>query len=216
LRAITKNAEPPTLTAHRQISYCDYDNYQDKVALRQALVTEQRGLCCYCMGRIRNEPTNVKIEHWHCQSLYPEEQLNYRNLLGACQGGTGQPSHFQHCDTKKGDRDLKWNPADPAHHIESRLRYDPDGSIRSGEPDFDRQLSDVLNLNLPKLKNNRKGVLDALLSWWDYEKNRLHGAVPRTRFEQERNRRISGANELEPYCQVVIWWLEKRLARMKT
>ncbi|HQN20060.1 MAG TPA: hypothetical protein PKV86_13000, partial [Syntrophobacteraceae bacterium] len=80
MRAITKGAEPPSLTAHRQTPNCDYDNYPDKAALRQALVREQRGICCYCMGRIRNDSTEMKIEHWRCQSGYPDEQLIYRNL----------------------------------------------------------------------------------------------------------------------------------------
>jgi uncharacterized protein (TIGR02646 family) len=214
MRAITKGAEPPSLTAHRQTPNCDYDNYEDKAALRQALVTEQRGLCCYCMGRIRNGPHTMKIEHWHCQSQYPQEQLNYRNLLGACMGSEGQPPHLQHCDTRKGDLDLKWNPVDPAHYVETRLGYDLDGSIRSLDADFNNQLVTILNLNLPVLRNNRKGVLDAILNWWKYEKERLRGPVPRTRFQAERNRRVDGAGDLEPFCQVAIWWLEQRLARM--
>lgn len=213
MRAITKGVEPPSLTAHRHTAHSDYDNYADKDALRHALVTEQRGLCCYCMGRIHNGPDRMKIEHWRCQSRHPEEQLNYRNLLGACLGGHGQPRHLQHCDTRKGDRDLRWNPAEPAHHIETRLRYEVDGSIRSDEAEFDRELNEVLNLNLPRLKNNRKGVLDAVLDWWRQEKR--EGPVPRTRFERERNRRVEGNGELEPFCQVAAWWLEQRLARMQ-
>jgi len=214
MRAITKGAEPPSLTAHRLTPHCDYDNYADRAALRHALVTEQRGLCCYCMGRIHNGPARMKIEHWQCQSRYAAEQLNYRNLLGACLGGDGQPLHLQHCDTRKGDRDLRWNPADPAHHILARLRYEPDGSIRSDDAAFEVQLRAVLNLNLPILRNNRKGVLDAVLGWWGQEKHRLHGPIPRIRFERERNRRTDGAGELEPFCQVAVWWLEQRLARM--
>jgi uncharacterized protein (TIGR02646 family) len=214
MRAITKGAEPPSLTAHRLTPRCDYDNYADKEALRHALVTDQRGLCCYCMERIHNGPTTMKIEHWQCQSRYATEQLNYRNLLGACLGGDGQPPHLQHCDTRKGERDLRWNPADPAHRIEARLRYEEDGSIRSDDADFDTQLTAVLNLNLPILKNNRRGILDAILSWWKYERERRRGPVPRARFERERNRRIDGAGELKPYCQVAVWWLEQRLSRM--
>jgi uncharacterized protein (TIGR02646 family) len=212
MRAIAKGPEPTSLTAHRLTPHCNYDNYGDKAALRHALVTEQRGICCYCMGRIRNGPDTMKIEHWQCQSRFPAEQLSYRNLLGACLGGYGQPPHLQHCDTRKGDRDLRWNPADPAHHIETRLRYEADGSIRSDDADFNAELDDVLNLNLPRLKNNRKGVLDALLDWWRHEKSR--GPVPRARFERERDRRIGGAGELEPFCQAAVWWLEQRLARM--
>lgn len=216
MRAIVKGAEPPSLTACRQTSGCNYDNYTDKDALRDALVTEQRGLCCYCMGRLDHGPTTMKIEHWRSRSSYPAEQLSYRNLLGACRGGHGQPPNRQHCDTRKGDRDLQWNPADPAHHIETRIRYELDGSIRSDEPTFDAQIGDVLNLNLPFLKNNRRGVLDAILEWWRHEKAIRRGAVPRTRFEQERSQRIDGTAHLEPFGQVAVWWLEQRLARMSS
>lgn len=211
MRGITKGAEPASLIAHRQTDHCDYDNYQHKAALRHALVTEQRGLCCYCMGRIHNGPDTMKIEHWHCQSRYGAEQLSYRNLLGACLGGDAQPPNLQHCDTRKGDRELQWNPADPAHHIETRVRYEADGSIRSGDPVFDDQLSTVLNLNLSRLKNNRKSVLTAVLDWWKQEKARLQGPVSRERFEHHRQRRI---DDCEPYCQVAVWWLDKRLAGM--
>ena len=215
MRAITKGAEPPTLTAHRQTEHCDYDNYADKDTLRHALVSEQRGLCCYCMGRIRNGPTTMKIEHWRCRRHNREEQLAYRNLLGACPGGEGQPPHLQHCDTRKGDRDLRWNPADLSHHVETRLRYEADGSIRSDEGDFNVELDEVLNLNLPLLRNNRKGVLDAVLEWWAAEKKRIHGPVPRTHIERERDRRAGrGTGDLTPFSQVAVWWLQQRLAVM--
>jgi hypothetical protein len=118
------------------------------------------------------------------------------------------------CDTRKGDRDLQWSPANPAHRIETRLRYEPDGSIRSNDADFDRQLEEVLNLNLPVLKNNRQGVLDAILDWWRREKAKLRGPVPRTRFENERARLAAGPGDLAEYCQVAVWWLDQRLARM--
>lgn len=212
MRAISKGAEPPSLTAHRQTPHCDYDNYPDKAALRQALVREQRGICCYCMGRIRNDPTAMKIEHWRCQRNHQGEQLNYRNLLGACLGGDGLPARLQHCDTRKGDQNLKWNPADPNHHIETRIRYELDGRIRSNDKEFDAQLEDVLNLNLPFLKKSRVGVLDAVLKWWRHEKGRLHGPVPRARFEAERNRRINGTDDLAPFCEVAIWWIEPCLS----
>ncbi len=214
MRAITKGTEPASLTAHRQMLYSDYNNYADKDALRHAILTEQRGICCYCMGRIRNGPATMKIEHWQCQHGHSAEQLNYRNLLGACLGGNGQPPHLQHCDTSKGDHDLQWNPADPRHYIETRLHYELDGSIRSEDAAFNMQLVDVLNLNIPILKNNRKGVLDAVLEWWRYEKTRIRGAVSRDRLEREHARKTAKTGDLEPFCQVATWWLEQRLARM--
>ena len=214
MRAITKGPEPASLTAHRKTPSCDYDNYTEKAELRQALASEQRGLCCYCMGRIHSETSSMKIEHWRCQALYPGEQLNYRNLLGVCLGGEGLPWKLQHCDTRKGDREFRWNPADPAHHIETRLGYQMDGTIFSVEADFNEQLQAVLNLNLERLKNQRKGILTGILDWWKSEKARLRGPVSRARFERERARLIEGTGNLAPYCQVAVWWLEKRLQRM--
>jgi hypothetical protein len=54
------------------------------------------------------------------QNPNPYRQLEYKNLLGACQGGEGQKPNKQHCDTKKGNIDLTFNPADPAHDLESK------------------------------------------------------------------------------------------------
>lgn len=209
MRAISKRPEPASLTAHRQTPHCDYNNYGAKDELRHSLVGEQRGLCCYCMGRIRNTVEAMKVEHWRPQSRFPNEQLSYRNLLGACLGGNGQPGHLQHCDARKGDHDLQWNPAEPAHHIETRIKYELDGTICADDPLFGGQINTVLNLNLPQIKNNRKGVLTAILYWWNAEK-----PVPKVRIEREISERTNGAGDLSPYSQVVVWWLTQRLARM--
>ncbi len=214
MRQIVKGDEPASLTAHRKTPHCDYANYGPKDDLRHSLVTEQRGLCCYCMNRIHNGPTTMKIEHWQCQARHADEQLNYRNLLGACLGGDHQPHRLQHCDTRKGVRDIEWNPADAAHHIETRIRYELDGSIHSNDVVFDAQLKDVLNLNLPVLKNHRKGVCDAVLEWVRNEKRRLRGPIPRGRIERERDRYVAGADALSPFGQVAVWLLNEKLGGM--
>lgn len=216
MRAIIKGPEPPSLTAHRKAEHSNYDNYDDKDALRHALVTEQGGICCYCMGRIIRGRTTMKIEHWRPRSnrRYRDRQLEYRNLLGACLGGERQPFRLQHCDTRKRDRILLWNPADPAHHIETRIRYEPNGKIRSNEDEFETQLNEILNLNLVWLKNSRAGVLTSILDWWKLRARRLPRVRQRQLLERERDRRVAGNGELNPYCQVAVWWLEQRLANM--
>lgn len=213
MRTITKGPEPRSLTAHRKRPYSDFANYLDKDELRWALVSEQRGLCCYCMGRVKADRTLMKIEHWQCQARHADRQLDYHNLLASCHGQGGQPPRLQHCDTKKGNTDLEFNPADPGHRIETRIGYEPDGTIRS-EGEFDDQLNKVLNLNLALLKNHRKRVLDGVLDWWKLEKARIRGPVPRDRFVRERDKRIGGDGVLTPYCQVAVWWLNRKLDRM--
>ena len=86
-------------------------------------------------------------------------------------------------------------------------RYGGDGTIRSDEPQFDRQLNDVLNLNLAWIKNQRKAILDAVLQWWGKQR----GSASRQHLDRQIQRRRSPP--LAPYVQVAIWWLERKLAR---
>lgn len=215
MRQIVKLAEPASLTAYRHTADCDYDGYREKDELRNRLAAEQGGLCCYCMGRIEPDWDSMKIEHWRSQSRFPADQLRYRNLLGGCLGGEGRPPRLQHCDTRKGDETLRWNPADPAHHIETRIAYASDGTIRSGDRTFDRQLNNVLNLNLPHLKNSRRGVLTGVLDWWKMEKSRHHRPPSRRRIEREINNLTHCAASYSPFCQVAVWWLRQRLPRTR-
>lgn len=206
MRAITKSIEPVCLTHHRATAHCNYRNYQGKPALRAALVAEQRGLCCYCMSRISADGQKMKIEHWQSQKNYPDFQLSFGNLLGACRGGEKGTANQQTCDTRKGDQDLKWNPSIPAHAIESRIKYHNNGEIRSDDPQFDAELDAVLNLNVPLLKNNRKGVLDVVLKWWRM-KAPTNGQV-----QARINKFDNGIGELEPFTPVAVWFLKRKLA----
>ncbi len=214
MRAITKGQEPRSLVQHRAKTHSSYDNYADKDDLRAALVRDQRGLCCYCMTRVEATGTAMKIEHWRCQSRNDHLALTYSNLLAACLGGHGLPEALQHCDTRKGEQDLKFNPANGEHHVEQRIGFEMDGTIASSDAEFDAQLNDVLNLNLPLLKNRRKGVLTAILEWWNHEKARLRGPVPTDQLDRKRARHMGdGASQLTPFDPVAVWWLDQRIAR---
>lgn len=211
MRDIQKGQEPQSLTQHRSNTHSDYNNYPHKDDLRQALVLEQGGICCYCMQRIRPNSDDMKIEHWHSQSpnKYPNKQLDYANLLGACKGGEGQgtPHKQQHCDTRKSDSDLSRNPANSAHQIEPLLKYLPDGTIISTDPQFDQELNDVLNLNLPLLINNRKAVLDAFTK-------ALSGNVGNLAWQRIlRKWENNNGGELEAYCGIVIFYIRRKLNR---
>ncbi len=209
MRAIQKLSEPRSLAKHRDAEYATFDNYQDRAGLQASLVGEQRGLCCYCLSRIP-DVRGMKIEHWHSQSEFSKEQLDYSNLLGACLGGEGQPPSKQHCDTRKGNRLLSRNPANPVHAIEDVIGFALDGRVFSDDPGFNAELNDVLNLNFAFLKNNRKAVLQAFTESLD------RGAVTRRTLEKQLRKwnGESDAAKLQPYCQVVVYWLRKRLRRV--
>lgn len=210
MRGIRKGRAPASLIHYRAVPGADYAGYGDKDALRSCLMKEQRGLCCYCLSRIRAEYKAMKIEHWHSQERHAAEQLDYPNLLGACLGNEGKPAKDQHCDTRKGDRDLSRNPANPMHRIEDVIKFPGDGRIVSNDPVFDAEINDVLNLNLAFLRNNRKATLTAF-------QDGLAKRGPLRRKELEKWllwwNGESHSGELEPFCQVIIYWLRKRLAR---
>lgn len=218
MRAIKKGKEPASLTEHRKTPHCDYGNYgsSEKQELREALVQEQRGICCYCMARLVAAWDSMKIEHWQCQENYPTRQLDYSNMLGACLGGEGQPQDKQHCDTRKGKNDLKFNPADAGHSIEKLLYFEIDGSIESSDAEFNTQLSDVLGLNLPVLKNRRKAVIDGLAGWLREYRARHHRGPDVATLRRMRAQRVPQSGQLEPFVHVVVWWLDQRLARSAT
>jgi len=212
MRQIIKGREPRSLTEHRAAAYADYENYAEKDGLRAALVQEQGGLCCYCMGRIDPDPERMKIEHWAAQDTHPERQLDYRNLLGACLGAQGQPLALQHCDTHKGSQAIRVHPADPQRSCERSIVYRADGTIDSEQPDVRRDLQEVLNLNVRRLRENRKATADAVVEGM---RRKYPDGWSRALLEQElqrwRERDVSGA--YRPYCQAAVFWLEKRLAR---
>jgi uncharacterized protein (TIGR02646 family) len=94
-----------------------YENFRNKNELRQSLLKEQGYICCFCMKSIDDNNETTKIAHIFPQNPTLEEDkekvkkenldLYYKNMLAACDGGSGKPSHLQHCDTKQGNTILK-------------------------------------------------------------------------------------------------------------
>ena len=215
MRNIQKQSEP-MLIQHRCSSHSDYDNYAEKDDLRTSLVSEQRGICCYCMQRIYPTLEKMKIEHCQSQSpnKFPEKQLDYTNLLGACLGGSGKPRRDQHCDTRKGDDDISFNPANLKHDVERLFKFPGSGRIEANDeandPQFQSEIDDVLNLNHSILVNNRKAVIDAFTQILRLKKVR-DVDIPKYLATWEGE---NGA-DLEPFCQVVVYYLRKKISRNK-
>lgn len=215
MRNITKLPQPHSLTEYRAANPTDYNGYPDKDALRTSLVAEQRGVCCYCLARIRAEIGSVRIEHWQSHSEHPDARLIYSNLLGACMGGERQRERTRradhHCDVYKAESELSRNPANLTQNVQALMRFLPDGTVSATNDVFNTELNTVLNLNLPFLVTNRKRTLLGL-------QKTLEKRGPLSRQEWERlHGEWSGkskAGELEPFCSVVVYWIEKKLARM--
>lgn len=213
MKQIIKNQEPKSLLEHRLQPFADYDNYPQKEELRDSLLTEQGHICCYCMQRIKKD--KMKIEHWRSQDEYPDLQLDYNNLLGACEGGQGFPKHLQHCDTKKGNEKLTINPIDNLKNCEDLIKYLPNGIIYSDDTAINNELNQVLNLNIQTLVNNRKVILDILIQQLKSEqaKGDWTAAMLNKKIKEWSDKQKDG--KYKPYCQIAIYYLKKKLSKLK-
>jgi uncharacterized protein (TIGR02646 family) len=217
--AIQKSGEPESLTQHRRQENAKYTNLptQAQSELREKLLIEQGYLCCYCMSRISEGAS--RIEHFLCKKYHPEQQLEYANMLAACNGNTGKPYAEQHCDVRKGKKSLSRNPADPQHPVNRDIHYLRNGIITSDDDIFNKEISDdpegkrksVLNLNYPRLVHNRRSAFNGLLKSLD----KLPGGATPIKLKQIRDRwsTTTADDRLPEYCGVALYYLDKRLRR---
>jgi uncharacterized protein (TIGR02646 family) len=210
MRHIVKRArEPDALLQHRK-SNPDQLNWdalskEDKDSIRNALLEDQRYICCYCMNH--TVAGTAKIEHYRSQSRYPKDALAWKNLLAVCAGGKDGPRHQQTCDTRKGNEDLAVNPLDEA--TLRSLRFLVDGRIRSELPEVEEDLNQRLNLNFDVLCRNRVAAVDGLKNVLKkkygpgarWSKSHLEGEL----------RHLREKNRYPPFVGVLEHWLTKAI-----
>jgi hypothetical protein len=84
-----------------------------------------------------------------------------------------------------------------------------DGKVELIDIQFNKEIDEVLNLNAASLVRNRKGVIDAF----------RQGLIQRQPSDADLRRELrkwNGDNggDLDPFCQVVVYYLRKKIARM--
>ncbi|WP_168879725.1 retron system putative HNH endonuclease [Rhizobium sp. P28RR-XV] len=145
----------------------DFDRPAVKVAVRDSLFIDQRGLCVYCGRKLdRSLPGKTyHIEHFRPRSRYPERQVAYENLFLSCgnedSGGKPAPT----CGNVKGnwfDEDCHVYPDYSA--CTERFRFRLNGAIEPAE-EGDKAaeaMIDKLALNHPELQKDRADILALL------------------------------------------------------
>ena len=205
MRSIRKNEEPRSLITYRRTPGADFKGL-NKSDIKESLLKEQGHLCCYCMRRIQS--TNMKVEHWKSQESYPELQLDYGNMLAACMGNEGTAPKGQTCDTRKADSALLYNPANPAHDVESRIAFTGTGRIFAPDDDlFDEQLNEVLNLNEAHLVDNRSDVVEAVHELLDVKAGRRNKRQIQRLLHNVQARDKDGC--FREYSGVAVFFLKK-------
>ena len=218
MKQIIKTAEPQSLVQHRANQPAFFDNLPlvAKEDLRQSLLSEQGYICCYCMKRIpENTAPYMKVEHYKCQDFYEDLQLNYKNLFGACIGNEGQPSRIQTCDTKKGNTELTINLLTNAPYCENLFKYNAEGEIMSVDDnsEINRQLNEVLNLNMQTLKEGRSEVYLEVQRKVEAHSRQLGSKQLRVNyFEREKQDCLTPRDKkLKQYCMIAVYYLNKKI-----
>ncbi|WP_312077702.1 hypothetical protein [Chryseobacterium sp.] len=208
MRKIVKGTEPTSLADHRRTAPTDYNGYREKQTLREYLVVEQRGICCYCMGRIHPKELTMKIEHFLSHSGHPDMRLVYTNLFGACLGNMKGGAET-HCDTFKGSKKFSYHLC-TSGSIHNEIKYKSDGEICSDNQQLDTELNTILNLNFPVLKKARKSTLDGFIK---ANLSGKLGPLNKTKLKKFRDKwaGVSNTNPLEPYCMIVVYYLDKKI-----
>jgi len=222
MKHINKIPEPQSLVQHRANPPAFYENLSQKAKedLRINLLTEQGHICCYCMKRIPQKiekngtiSYEMKIEHYKCQVNYSALQLNYSNLLGSCTGNEGNPKKLQTCDTKKGNTVITINPISTYSNCETQIKYLSNGEIHSDNTIIEKELIDVLNLNMQTLVDGRREVFEAVQKKVENESKKYTDRNIKTRyFENELQWWLARYDDkFKPYCMVAVYYLRKKI-----
>lgn len=105
------------------------------IADRLMLMTH--GKCCYCEMKLNEEAKYMEIEHFHDKNHYPNEVVDWNNLLPSCRS----------CNAAKSDHDTVSDPIidptkdNPRTHLAFKdFRY-------RGKTDMGKETISLLNLN---------------------------------------------------------------------
>ena len=204
MQLIFKGTEPKKLTEYRASGarYSDGMDPEYRIPLIEQLLTEQGYRCAYCGGRLQKP--RVKIEHWATQSLHPDRDLDYTNLLAVCYGDLFCRTEL-HCDrSRKDNTDLVLNPQRADHIAQIEFRYDGRIVLDNTELFFDLDSPNRLNLNCPELVQKRR----QLLSDFRIHLSRLHGRGKAINFgrllaDQQASR--------ESFNDIILWYLRRKI-----
>lgn len=217
--------EPRSLIKHRATSGSNYDGC-NKEDIRTALLMEQGYICAYCMKRIEEGMEEVEnkenkiylyrtnIEHYIPQSVNRELSMVFSNMLGVCNGNAGRLKHLHHCDKSRGNELLNIDPRNIT--CETFIQYSSNGEIKSANQQINKDLNDVLKLNIEELVQERKRIIDTASKRMQIKYKRKSGQnwsksdlLKEIKFWSERK-----DNRFEPFCGAAVAYLKNKLSRI--
>lgn len=205
---IQKEKEPETVVnwkkkfknrKKRRPVYEDIKGEPEKQVLKEALILEQKYLCCYCCNRISG--SHAHIEHFVPRCIRQDLSLEYGNLHASCQGEKGDMKHCGHAKGNAYEEGLLISPLDP--ECEKRFSYGIDGEIKPAD-NRDRGAEytiRVLALNDERLKRARAEAMWAAGVFF------ADSAEERKRLTDQFSREKDGKRA--PFCNAILYQLRK-------
>jgi len=137
-----------------------YENLREKSELKQALLSEQGFLCCYCGRAVTLD--NSHNEHFRPQSKYPELALCYDNIHASCSSSSPDP----HCGDAKQDTFDEELCISPIDVDERRFLFTHSGHVSPKNTDdaSAKHMIEILKLNSSELTIARREILKTLFS----------------------------------------------------
>jgi uncharacterized protein (TIGR02646 family) len=144
----------------RKATYKDLHEEQElKSTVKEELILEQFGLCCYCCKEI--ERGDCHIEHFRPQESFNWKTVDYDNIHVSCNGSKGKGKENSHCGQKKGnwfDERLTVSPLES--DCESLFEYNYNGDIiASDEKVRTEETIKQLGLNTYALQTARAAAI---------------------------------------------------------
>lgn len=121
--------------------------------IKKALNLTSNGKCCYCECNLGTTANYLEVEHFKCKSKYPDEVLEWSNLLPAC----------KRCNSIKNNHDVVLTPIInpyldiPKQHLALKSRR------LIGLDDLGKNTVEILELNdLQRLLRERSLLIDVI------------------------------------------------------
>lgn len=198
MRWIKKGPPPPGLEEVRRTPGATYSD-ADVPRLRERLVKDQQGLCCYCMQEI--DADSSRLEHLRPRSLHEDEELAWTNMLAAC-NTEGLAEKYRHCDLTKDGDPISVSPLLKEHM--ARVHFTHSGRVLSYDPNHQADIDDRLKLNVDCLVKARGHAFKTLV-------NEKHGGRPSVIARQRLIERCRDPNsrQLTGFAEFLAWKLER-------
>lgn len=180
----------------------NYDNLSEdpemKKVLKQALLGEQRYLCCYCCAAI--DEKNSHIEHFRPKGVnaYKGLQMDYQNLHACCMGEHGDRKHCGHVKKDSFDETLMISPL--SEDCEEKFKFTMGGEILPADSREDAIYTiDILNLKDIRLQKARAEVMWMTMTSF---------VEPEERKERIESLSMRQEERMQPFSDVMLYQLK--------